>query len=254
MPTPSEPPKRSWYVARAYGVHLFTASGILCALAATMELFHERPDPRVVFGWLALAVLIDSVDGLLARRWRVKHWASQIDGRTIDDIVDYFTFTFVPLLMVWRLQWAPWPAALWIAIPLLASLLGFANVAAKQEQAGFFRGFPSYWNIAAFYIGLADAHLSKWWSAAALIALAVLTVLPVRFIYPNLAPPPWHRMVQLGAFGWFALLVAMLPDYPQSPVWIIALSLVYPLFYVALSLHLDRKARRDEALHPRSMA
>jgi phosphatidylcholine synthase len=231
-------------------VHLYTASGILCGLAAVLELFEAQPDSRWVFAWLALAVLIDATDGLLARRWQVKRWAGHIDGRTIDDIVDYFSFTFVPLLLVWRMQWAPWPAALWIAPALLTSLLGFGNTEAKQEEAGFFRGFPSYWNIAVFYLGLASQYFSLWWNAAILLALAVLTIAPVRFLYPNLAPPPWRPVVQMGAFAWFALLVAMLPTYPHNSNWLIGVSLVYPLFYVGLSLHLDRKDRRHRAIHP----
>jgi phosphatidylcholine synthase len=242
---PISPPDRSWWLtARAYLVHLYTALGIVCSFLATVELFAAEPDPRIVFAWLALAVAIDASDGPLARRWHIKRWAEKIDGRTIDDIVDYFTFTFVPLLMVWRMQWLPWPAELWICMALLASLLGFANVAAKQESAGFFLGFPSYWNIVAFYIGLFHQHLAAFWGAVALVVLAVMTVSPVRFLYPNLAPPPWRGIVLGGAIAWFALLVAMIPNYPAAPPWLIAVSMLYPAFYVVLSLYLDVRERR----------
>ncbi len=67
---------------------------------------------------------------------------ASIDGRTIDDIVDYLTYTFVPLLLMWRMGWLPQPAVLWIAPALVASLFGFANTAAKDETAGFFLAFP----------------------------------------------------------------------------------------------------------------
>jgi len=232
--------------ARAYAVHLFTASGVVAAFLAVVELFAEAPDERVVFAWLVVAVLIDAVDGHLARAWEVKRFAPDIDGRTIDDIVDYLTFTFIPLLLVWRMGWVPFspgiPGVVWIAPALIASLLGFANVGAKDEAAGYFRGFPSYWNIAAFYAGLAFYGLGEtgqWLNGLGLLALAALTVAPVRFLYPNLAPRRWKMPVMLGAFVWLAILLAMLLVYRHAPGWAVALSLIYPVFYAALSIMID---------------
>jgi phosphatidylcholine synthase len=225
---------------------VLTASGIVVAFLAVAELLVEAPDERVVFAWLVLAVVIDALDGPLARAWDVKRYAPDIDGRTIDDIVDYLTFTFIPLLLVLRMGWVPFApgilGAIWIVPPLLASLLGFAHVGAKDEAAGFFRGFPSYWNIAAFYAGLAYYGLGEagqWINATALLALAALTVSPVRFLYPNLTPRPWKRPVMLGAALWAALLLAMLPFYERVPGWIVGVSLVYPAFYATLSIWID---------------
>ena len=132
---------------RGWSVHLLTASGVLAAFQAVAEICAPDTDPRRVFAWLGLAVIIDAVDGPLARRWQVKQTVPHIDGRTIDDIVDYLTFTFIPLLLIWRMGWVPEPAAAWIAPALVTSLLGFANVGAKEEAGGFFLGFPSYWNV-----------------------------------------------------------------------------------------------------------
>jgi phosphatidylcholine synthase len=232
--------------ARANAVHLLTASGIIAAFLAVAELFEAAPDERVVFVWLVVAVLIDAADGPLARAWDVKRFAPDIHGRTIDDIVDYLTFTFIPLLLVWRMGWVPFAPGLagaaWIAPALLASLLGFANVGAKDEAAGYFRGFPSYWNIAAFYAGLAFHGLGEagqWLNGVVLLALAALTVSPVRFLYPNLTPRPWKLPVMLGAAVWLAVLLAMLLVYRRVPGWVVAVSLIYPAFYAALSILID---------------
>jgi phosphatidylcholine synthase len=230
--------------ARGWSVHLLTASGVLVAFQAVAEIFRADTDPRRVFLWLGLAVIIDAVDGPFARRWRVKETVPRIDGRTIDDIVDYLTFTFIPLLLMWRMKWVPEPAAAWIAPALVASLLGFANVAAKQESGGFFLGFPSYWNVVAMYAGIAFAHWGPWLPGIATLALAALTVMPVRFVYPNLAPAPWRMPVLVGAIVWTVLLVLLLPDYPRPPVLLVLASLLYPVFYVILSAVLDRRARR----------
>jgi phosphatidylcholine synthase len=232
--------------ARAYAVHLLTASGVAAAFLAVAELFDDAPDERVVLAWLAVAVVIDGVDGPFARAWDVKRFAPAIDGRTIDDIVDYLTFTFIPLLLVWRMGWVPFApgliGAVWIVPAMMASLLGFANLGAKDEAAGYFRGFPSYWNVAAFYAGLAFHGLGEtgqWLNGVVLLVLAVLTLSPVRFLYPNLAPRPWKLPVMFGAAAWLAVLLGMLVVYRRVPGWLVWVSLIYPAFYATLSILLD---------------
>jgi phosphatidylcholine synthase len=137
--------------------------------------------------------------------------------------------------------WVPEPALLWIAPALLASLFGFANAGAKNEAGGFFLGFPSYWNIVAFYAGLIDRLYGPAVNAGVILLLALATVLPIRFLYPNLAPRPWRVPVVAGAILWLGAMLAMLPDYPRAPAWAAWLSLVYPAFYVGLSLRLARR-------------
>ena len=223
---------------RAAAVHLYTATGVALAFYATVEIASTEPDPRAVFLLLALAVAIDATDGPLARRWEVKRWLPAIEGRTIDDIVDYLTYTFVPLLLVWRMGWVPEPAAVWILPALIASLFGFANTGIKDEAGGFFLGFPSYWNVVAFYAGPLHALYGPGVNAAALLALAAATLAPLRFLYPNLTPRPWRAPVILGALLWLAALLAMLPVYPRVPAAALWLSLLYPAFYVGLSFRL----------------
>lgn len=229
--------------ARAYAVHAYTASGVAFAFLAAAEMTRPRPDVRLVFLLFAGATLVDATDGPFARMWQVKRFAPTIDGRKIDDIVDYLTFTFLPLLLVWRMGWVPEPRAVWVVPALIASLFGFANSAAKDEEGGFFLGFPSYWNVMALYAGLAYHLHGPWINAVGLLLLALLTVLPVKFIYPNLAPRPWRLPVLAGAFAWLCVLIAMAYAFPDVPGWLILLSLVYPVFYTVLSAHLARRRR-----------
>lgn len=227
---------------RAVALHLYTASGGVLAFLATVEICSATPDPRVVLLLLAAAVLVDATDGPLARRWEVKRWLPAIDGRRMDDTVDYLTYTFVPLLLVWRMGWVPEPGAVWIAPALLASLFGFAHTGVKDETGGFFLGFPSYWNVVVFYAGFIHRLYGPEVNAAAIVLLSVATVLPIRFLYPNLAPRPWRAPVIIGALVWLGVMLSMLPDYPRAPAWAAWLSLLYPAFYVWLSFRLARSS------------
>lgn len=249
-PSPGQPPSSSPPLgakARAYAVHVLTASGVIFVFLAAAEICSAQPDPRWVFLWLALAVLVDAADGPLARWWETKRFAPGVDGRKIDDILDYLTFTFIPLLLVWRMGWLSFSGlteAVWVLPAMVTSLLGFAATHAKQEEQGFFLGFPSYWNIVAFYIGLWSISFGPWPGAVMVAALTILTVTPVRFIYPNLAPPPWRWPVLIGGGLWLALMLGMLPWYPERvPMWVMGVSLIYPAAYVALSVYLDVAAR-----------
>lgn len=245
---PAGPPASAGARFLAYAVHVLTASGVVCAFFAAAEVCRANPDPRIVFAWLAAQVLIDAVDGPLARLWRVKQVVPHIDGRTIDDIVDYLTYTFIPLLLVWRMNWVPDPAAAFVAPAMVASLFGFANTGAKDEAGGFFLGFPSYWNIVALYLGPLGHYAGPWPGGVIVLLLALLTVLPVRFVYPNLAPPPWKLPTLAGSVVWAALLVwIVLADYPRTPMWLLLVSLIYPVYYILLSVVLDRRARSTGA-------
>jgi len=225
----------------AYLVHLFTACGVVFAFFAAAEVCKPQPDPRLVFLYLAIQCLIDALDGPMARAFHVKTRAGRIDGRTIDDIVDYLTYTFIPLLLIWRMQWLPDPAGLFVAPAMVASLFGFANTAAKDEQGGFFLGFPSYWNIVAVYVGVWFYLYGPWPGAAVIVALTLLTVLPVRFIYPNLAPRPWKGPVMLGALVWTGLLAWMIWRELRVEAWVMWVSLIYPVFYIVVSIMLDAR-------------
>lgn len=221
-----------------YAVHAFTASGVAFCFLAVAELCKPSPDARLVFLWLGIQVLIDALDGPMARAVRIKEAVPTIDGRTIDDLVDYLSYTFVPLLLIWRLDLLPGPDALWVVPAMIASLFGFANTGAKDERAGFFLGFPSYWNLVAIYV---VAWGGGWPSALLIAALTVLTVLPVRFIYPNLAPRRWKLPVMMGAAIWTLAMIVIVWRLPTPPTWLIWASLSYPIAYAALSIYLDKR-------------
>jgi phosphatidylcholine synthase len=223
----------------AYSVHLYTACGLIVGMFVAAAILSEKYD--LAFLWMSVAVLIDATDGSLARRFRVAEVLPHIDGRKLDDIVDYLNYTFLPLVMICHAEWLPRPAWLWTGIPLVASSMAFVNAGAKEEEEGFFLGFPSYWNIFAFY----TAHCLRFWGPglvlAAILVLSVLSVTPVRFVYPNRAPR-FRAFFMLGGYAWLGLIVVyllFLKSTPAASRWLLWLSFVYPFLYVLLSIYLD---------------
>ena len=131
-------------------MHLYTACGTVLALLIVLAAI----DGDVVRAlWLGLAALvIDGTDGLLARWLRVKERIPWFDGARLDDIVDYLTYVFAPVVLLWTAGYLPsggWGMTL-AALPLLASSYQFCRTDAKTDDH-FFLGFPSYWNVVAFY-------------------------------------------------------------------------------------------------------
>jgi phosphatidylcholine synthase len=239
MPAPDAAPARIDPRRRtlAWGVHALTASGAAVGLAALLET--ARGHPRAALVCMLVALVIDSVDGTLARRADVERVVPRIDGRRLDDIVDYLNYVIVP---VFFLAWQGYvePLAL-AAAPVLASAYGFAQTEAKTDD-GYFLGFPSYWNVVALYAFLLEASPAV--TTAFLVALSIGVFVPLKYLYPS-QMTAWGRAVNGGAALWILavttlLLVPALPGY-AALAWA---TLAYPLGYVALSFWLGGFARR----------
>jgi phosphatidylcholine synthase len=225
----------------AWSVHLYTALGLLAA--ACIAILIVRGGDHSFRGALALmllATLIDSTDGWLARRARVKEFAPSFDGRRLDDLIDFQTYTSLPLLLIWRAGILTDGQAWWLLLPLLASAYGFSQVNAKTDD-GFFLGFPSYWNVVAFYLYL--LRPPAWVSLTLVIALSLLTFIPWRYLYPS-QHAPFSRLTNLLAALWVILLLSAMARWPDDSRFLILLSLAFPIYYMLLSWALTLRRRR----------
>ena len=225
-------------MASAWLVHLYTASGAVFAFLALTRIFYDRyPD---AFFWLFLAVAVDATDGVLARRADVAERVPWFNGSKLDDIVDYLAYVFVPAFFVWHALLVPDVWAIPIAaLMLLSSAYGFNREDAKTTDH-FFTGFPSYWNVVAFYLYV--AHWLPAVNAAILLTAVALVFVPIRYVCPSRTPVLQVPTLVLGVL-WGVLMIAMLfqaPDVSRAIFW---LSFVFPLYYVVLSLVLHARRR-----------
>jgi phosphatidylcholine synthase len=226
-------------VALAWLAHLYTAASAVLALLATIAIFEYRF--REAFFWLGLAIMVDASDGVLARAVRVKERLPWFNGAKLDDIVDYLTYVFVPALFVWRSLLVPasWTIPIASAM-LLSSGYGFNREDAKTSDH-FFTGFPSYWNIVVFYLFV--MHASQVFNAAILLILAVFVFVPIRYLYPS-RTPQWRFVTIALGLVWGVTLLVMLWELPAVSPLLLWGSLLFPAYYVVLSLIVGRRRVR----------
>lgn len=221
--------------------HAYTALGAVLALAAAVDVF--AGDFRRAFIWLGAQIVVDATDGVLARALRVKERLPNFDGARLDDIIDYLTYVFVPALIAIRAELVPpaWGLAVGGAM-LLASAYGFSQSDAKVKTDDyFFTGFPSYWNLVVLYLYLWG--LPPEVNAALLIALAIMVFVPIRYVYPSRTATLSGLTNALGVI-WGLLLIWIVWRLPATDGPWIALSMIFPIYYLALSfwLHFTRRS------------
>jgi phosphatidylcholine synthase len=215
-------------------LHLYTASGSVLALLAVVA----ATDGHIVRAlWILLAALVvDGTDGMLARSLRVKETIPHFDGARLDDIVDYMTYAFVPMVLLWTghyLPDGPWGAVL-AGIPLLASSYQFCRTDAKTDDH-FFLGFPSYWNVVAFYVVVLE--LSTTVTAIILLVCAVFVFVPIKYVYPSRTKV--LKALNLSLAGlWIVLYAVILATVPDPNPFVVALSLLYVAYYFVVSVAL----------------
>lgn len=214
----------------AWAVHFLTASGVLLGLlaltAVTKGLYLEA------LWWLAGSVVIDSVDGVLARVAGVGKFAPSIDGSLLDNIVDYFTWTIVPLFWAWHV----WTLPVWIpGICAIASVIGFSNKNAKTSDH-YFTGFPSYWSLVIFHMYLLSIPVL--YIKGILLLCAVLVFIPLRWVYPSRTM--YLRKLTLVLSGFYAVqLIFLLFEIGNVTKLVLLSSLLYPIYYILLTVYVN---------------
>ena len=217
--------------ALAWGVHLFTATGAVWGLLSLIAI-HEH-QWRVAFIWIAVSILVDSVDGSLARWLRIKEHTATFDGALLDNIIDYLTYVIVPAFFFYEAGMLPPQAVL--AGPILIVLTSayqFCQPDAKTADH-YFTGFPSYWNIVVIYLFLLG--LNPWINLGFIVFFSILVFIPIKYVYPS-RTRLHQRLTLLLTAIWGVIGVIILFQYPHVSLWLVWASFLYIAYYVGLSL------------------
>ena len=164
----------------AWAVHGFTASGAVLGFLAIISIFNN--DLVGAFLWLGLALLIDGIDGSLARKIGVLDKTPNIDGSTLDNVIDYLNYVIIPALMIYWFQMVPngWEIILPAGM-FAVSLYTFANMNMKTNDY-YFSGFPAVWNIVVLYFYILNTHPII--NVIIILLLFIFTFIPIKFVHP----------------------------------------------------------------------
>lgn len=238
MSEPADRPSRARSLVLAWGVHFFTASGAVVGALALLAISAGELDNAALL--MLFALFIDAVDGSLARAVGVSEVLPDVDGRRLDDIVDFLNFVIVPV--VFMTSAGSLPGWGWVAAPILASAYGFSQASAKTED-DFFLGWPSYWNVVALYCWLLD--LSTTTGAFWLVVCSIGIFLPFKYVYPSkMKRPIFKHTLTAGGFVWAGLLgfTILAPDL-GARLYLVEISFAYLVYYMALSIWLGNWKR-----------
>jgi phosphatidylcholine synthase len=217
--------------ARAFAVHIFTAAGAALALAAL--LYAVRGQWAAMFLCLGIALIVDGVDGTIARWLKVAEVLPRWSGDVLDFVVDFATYVFVPAYAIAAGGLLPEPLALPAGIVIVVTgALYFADREMKTAD-NYFRGFPALWNVAAFYLFVLKPAPPL--AAIIVVALAVLSFAPFKFLHP-LRVARLRVLNIIGLILWSVLaLIAVLEDLAPGP-WVAGGLVVTALYFLGVGL------------------
>jgi phosphatidylcholine synthase len=213
--------------ARAFTVHIFTATG--AALAFLALILATGGHWAAMFLCLGLALVVDGADGPIARAFDVQNVLPRWSGDTLDLVVDFTTYVFVPAYAIAASGLLPQILAIPAGIVVVISgALYFADREMKTKD-NYFRGFPAVWNLAAFYLYLLEPP--EWAAVVAVAVLAGLSFAPIKFLHP-LRVQHW-RTFNIALLAVWAVLafVAIIQDLSPGLYVTLPLSLIAVYFF-----------------------
>jgi phosphatidylcholine synthase len=215
----------------AFAVHIFTAAGAALALGALI--YAVRAEWVAMFVCLGVALVVDGVDGTIARKVKVAELLPRWSGDVLDLVVDFVTYVFVPAFAIAASGLLPASFAVPAAIIVVVSgALYFADKDMKTAD-NYFRGFPALWNAVAFYLFLLKPAPAI--SATAVVLLAALSFAPFKFLHPLRVRR--LRVLNIAALAlWFVLaVIALVHDLDPGP-WVAGGLVVIALYLIAVGL------------------
>nr|WP_292841004.1 phosphatidylcholine/phosphatidylserine synthase [Mesorhizobium sp.] len=211
IPRPKK--KVTWPQARAFSVHLLTASGSFLAFVSLVAASEERW--TAMFWWLGMALLVDGIDGPVARKLEVKEILPTWSGELLDNIIDYVTYVMIPAFALYQRGFmGEGLSFLSAAIIVVSSAIYYADTGMKTKE-NFFKGFPVVWNMVVFTLFVIEP--GQWVSFGIVVLCGILTFVPMNFIHPvrvvRLRPINLGATLLWCAFGALALAQSALAQF-----------------------------------------
>jgi phosphatidylcholine synthase len=216
---------------RGFSVHVLTATGAALALAALLAAVRGAFD--VMFLCLGIALVVDGVDGSIARAVKVSELLPRWSGDILDLVVDFVTYVFVPAYAIAAGGLLP----LWLGAPagiviVMTGAIYFADRGMKTAD-NYFRGFPTLWNVVAFYLFVLKP--APWLTAGLVALLAVLTFVPFKFLHPFRVAR--LRTVSIGVLVLRSLLGAYTLARALDPgPWVVAGLVILAVYFIGVGL------------------
>lgn len=220
----------------AWGVHLYTITGGIIGMFALFEA--ARGKIENAFLLIILSHLIDATDGLMARAVRVWEVLPNFSGEMVDNLIDIFTYLWLPMFIIWTTD--ALPSDYWLILPVIAGMYAYGQVNMKTDD-DFFLGFPTLWDAVSIYIVYLNP--SEWLAVLIIVIPTVLSFIPLRYLYPSknsfLSKPSW-----ILALLWIALWIYILVEEPTNRN-LVVVSLFYPAFYLLGSFYANYKVYKE---------
>ena len=198
----------------AWAVHAFTGSGAVLGFLALISILNN--DQVGAFLWLGLALFVDGIDGTIARKLGVNNKTPNIDGSTLDNIIDYLNYVIIPSLMVYWFQMVPQGWEIIVPAGMFAvSLYTFINVNMKTKDY-YFRGFPALWNIVVLYFFILNTIPII--NLIVIIIFLILTFIPVKFVHP-LRVKKYRNMTIFFTIIWSATTLKLITTSLEFAVY-----------------------------------
>ena len=218
-------------IAKGWLVHIFTALGAVCGMLGIIAVSDRQPREAIL--WLAVAMVLDGIDGPAARAWSVSEHVPRIDGYTLDLIIDFVTCIVIPVIFLHQFDMRPEGWSLYIGAFILSVSALWMSRTDQMSKDHWFNGFPCEWNMIVPTLYLLESP--KWVTAAACVALALTQLTNWKFVHP-MQVRLW-RPVTIGVTVlWLASMLYMTARSPDAPWFGSVLLVLCPCYIVGVGV------------------
>ena len=216
-------------VAKGWLLHCFTASGAVCGMLGIIAVADKQP--REAMLWLVVAMVLDGVDGPVARHWCVRENVPRIDGYTLDLIVDFVTCIVVPVLFLHQFKMLPEGASLYLGAGVLFMSALWMSRTDQMTSDHWFNGFPCEWNMIVPTLYL--LRTNPWIVAIACVVLSASQMTNWKFVHP-MQVRRFRPITVSFTVAWMAAVLLMTAKYPSRPVIGSVLLVICPLYILGI--------------------